>query len=35
MVIALLDWTQLEAGTAWKIGCFYRRKLDEAKIIGI
>jgi len=35
MVIALLDGTQVDDGTAWEIGYFYRMKADGARIIGI
>lgn len=35
MVIALLDGTQVDDGTAWEIGYFYRGRRDGAKIIGI
>jgi nucleoside 2-deoxyribosyltransferase len=35
MVIALLDGPQVDDGTAWEIGYFYRGKREGAKIIGI
>ena len=35
MVIALLDGSQVDDGTAWEIGYFYAKKLPEQKIIGI
>ena len=35
MVIALLDGSQVDDGTAWEIGYFYARKSPEQKIIGI
>lgn len=35
MVIALLDGTQVDDGTSWEIGYFYRGKPEGAKIIGI
>lgn len=35
MVIALLDGTQADDGTAWEVGYYYRGKLEGAKIIGI
>jgi len=35
MVIALLDGAQVDDGTAWEIGYFYRGKPEGAKIIGI
>ena len=35
LVIALLDGTQVDDGTAWEIGYFYARKLPEQTIIGI
>jgi nucleoside 2-deoxyribosyltransferase len=35
VVIALLDSPQVDDGTAWEIGYFYRTKTDKQKIIGI
>ena len=35
ILIALLDGTQVDDGTAWEIGYFYAKKLPEQKIIGI
>jgi nucleoside 2-deoxyribosyltransferase len=35
MVIALLDGSQVDDGTAWEIGYFYARRSPELKIIGI
>ncbi len=35
LVIALLDGSQVDDGTAWEIGYFYARKSPEQKIIGI
>lgn len=35
MVIALLDGTQVDDGTAWEIGYFYRGKPERASIIGV
>jgi nucleoside 2-deoxyribosyltransferase len=35
IVIALLDGSQADDGTAWEIGYFYARKSPEQKIIGI
>jgi nucleoside 2-deoxyribosyltransferase len=35
VVIALLDGTQVDDGTAWEIGYFFATKATEAKIIGI
>lgn len=35
MVIALLDGTQVDDGTAWEVGYFYHGRGNEAKIIGI
>lgn len=35
MVIALLDGTQVDDGTAWEVGYYYRGKPEGAKIIGI
>ena len=35
MVIALLDGTQVDDGTAFEVGYFYRGKPEGAKIIGI
>ncbi len=35
MVIALLDGSQVDDGTAWGIGYFYRGKPEKAKIIVI
>jgi nucleoside 2-deoxyribosyltransferase len=35
MVIALLDGSQVDDGTAWEIGYFYAIKSPEQKIIGI
>jgi nucleoside 2-deoxyribosyltransferase len=34
-VIALLDGSQVDDGTAWEIGYFYAKKSAEQKIIGI
>jgi nucleoside 2-deoxyribosyltransferase len=34
-MIALLDGSQVDHGTAWEIGYFYARKSPEQKIIGI
>ncbi len=34
-VIALLDGTQVDDGTAWEIGYFYRHTAGKAPIIGI
>jgi nucleoside 2-deoxyribosyltransferase len=34
MVIALLDASQVDDGTAWEIGYFYAIKSREQKIIG-
>ena len=35
IVIALLDGSQVDDGTAWEIGYFFARKSPEQKIIGI
>jgi nucleoside 2-deoxyribosyltransferase len=35
MLIALLDGSQVDDGTAWEIGYFYAKRLPEQKIIGI
>ena len=35
MLIALLDGSQVDDGTAWEIGYFYARKSPAQKIIGI
>ena len=35
LVIALLDGSQVDDGTAWEIGYFYATKSPEQKIIGI
>ena len=35
ILIAVLDGTQADDGTAWEIGYFYARKSVESKIIGI
>jgi nucleoside 2-deoxyribosyltransferase len=35
LMIALLDGSQVDDGTAWEIGYFYARKSPEQKIIGI
>jgi len=35
IVIALLDGSQVDDGTAWEIGYFYAKKSAEQKIIGI
>ncbi len=35
LMIALLDGSQVDDGTAWEIGYFYARKGPEQKIIGI
>jgi nucleoside 2-deoxyribosyltransferase len=35
VVIALLDGTQVDDGTAWEIGYFFATKAKDAKIIGI
>ena len=35
ILIALLDGTQVDDGTAWEIGYFYARRAPEQKIIGI
>jgi nucleoside 2-deoxyribosyltransferase len=35
MVIALLEGPQVDDGTAWEIGFFYRGKPKGAKIIGV
>ena len=35
IVIALLDGSQVDDGTAWEIGYFYAKKSPEQKIIGI
>ena len=34
-MIALLDGSQVDDGTAWEIGYFYARKSSEQKVIGI
>ncbi len=35
LMIALLDGSQVDDGTAWEIGYFYARRRPEQKIIGI
>lgn len=35
MMIALLDGTQVDDGTAWEIGYFYRGRTDHSPIVGI
>ncbi|MGA3118906.1 MAG: nucleoside 2-deoxyribosyltransferase [Syntrophobacteraceae bacterium] len=35
ILIALLDGSQVDDGTAWEIGYFYAKKSPEQKIIGI
>ncbi|MEW6420012.1 MAG: nucleoside 2-deoxyribosyltransferase [Nitrospirota bacterium] len=35
ILIALLDGPQVDDGTAWEIGYFYRNKSDKSYIIGI
>ena len=35
VLIALLDGTQVDDGTAWEIGYFYATKAAQAKIVGI
>jgi nucleoside 2-deoxyribosyltransferase len=35
IVIALLDGSQVDVGTAWEIGYFFARKSPEQKMIGI
>lgn len=35
ILIALLDGTQVDDGTAWEIGYFYGRKSPAQKIIGV
>ena len=35
LMIALLDGSQVDDGTAWEIGYFYAKKSPEQKIIGI
>jgi len=35
LVIALLDGSQVDDGTAWEIGYFFARRSPEQKIIGI
>jgi nucleoside 2-deoxyribosyltransferase len=35
ILIAVLDGTQVDDGTAWEIGYFYARKSVDSKIIGI
>ena len=35
IVIALLDGSQVDDGTAWEMGYFYAKKSPEKKIIGI
>ena len=35
LMIALLDGSQVDDGTAWEIGYFYAKKSSEQKIIGI
>ena len=35
LLIALLDGSQVDDGTAWEIGYFFARKSPEQKIIGI
>jgi nucleoside 2-deoxyribosyltransferase len=35
LLIALLDGTQVDDGTAWEVGYFFATKAAEAKIVGI
>lgn len=35
IVVANLDGTQVDDGTAWEIGFFFRNKSENSKIIGI
>jgi nucleoside 2-deoxyribosyltransferase len=35
LMIALLDGSQVDDGTAWEIGYFFAKKSPEQKIIGI
>ena len=35
IVIALLDGSQVDDGTAWEIGYFFAKKSHEQKIIGV
>ena len=35
LMIALLDGSQVDDGTAWEIGYFYAQKSSEQKIVGI
>ena len=35
IVIALLDGSQVDDGTAWEIGYFYAKESPEQKIIGV
>ena len=35
LMIALLDGSQVDNGTAWEIGYFYAKKSSEHRIIGI
>ena len=35
IVVALLDGSQVDDGTAWEIGYFYRGRADGSRIIGI
>ncbi len=35
IVVAILDGTQVDDGTAWEIGYFYRTKKNDSKIYGI
>ena len=35
LLVAILDGTQVDDGTAWEIGYFYARKSPEQKIIGV
>jgi nucleoside 2-deoxyribosyltransferase len=35
LMVALLDGSQVDDGTAWEIGYFYAQKSPEQKIIGI
>lgn len=35
LLIALLDGSQVDDGTAWEVGYFYRGKPEGAKIIGV
>jgi len=34
-MIALLDGSQVDDGTAWEIGYFYAKRSPEQKIIGM